>query len=92
MAPAEERFGIKFPHPDASTDPDEVEQHFFDTLMTVRQIIEDNKEISDFFAGQLAAADERLTGLGRKKRDGCPDLGELYTDQVKADEIPADLT
>ena len=91
LAPAEERFGIKFPHPEASSDPDVVEQDFFDTLMTVRRIIEDNKEIAEFFASQLAAADERLTGLGRKKRDGCPDLGALYTDQVKAEEIPADL-
>ena len=92
LKPMEERFGIEFPRYDGDKSPVKVEQGFYDTLLTVRKVLEENKELSGFFAGTLADSAGRLEKLGRKKREKAGDLGVLYTDAVKADPIPAEDT
>ena len=92
LAPLQERFGIDFPGPSGDTSPTGVEKDFFDTLMVIRSILEENREISEFFGTCLVDADDRLTKLDRKKRENAPDLSPLYTDAVKPDEIPDECT
>ena len=92
LVPLQERFGVEFPAPSGDTSPVGVERDFFDSLMVVRGILEENREIGEFFGNCLAEADERLTKLGRKKRDGAPDLTPVFTDAVKPEVIPEECT
>jgi len=88
LKPLEERFSVEFPCPSEDQSPTGVEKTFFDSLLVIRKVMEENREVSDFFAAQLAEADDRLTGLERKKRENVPDLAPLYTDAIRADETP----
>lgn len=92
LAPLEERFSVKFPEVSGDTSPTGVEKDFFDSLMVIRSIIENNSDLTDFFSTCLADSGERLTALDRKKRKDAPDLAPIYTDAVKADDIPAECT
>lgn len=90
LDPISERFGVEFPPPNENRDPVAVEQEFFDTMMVLRQVLEENRGISEFFAERVSEAGERLDALDRKKRQNCPDLGIIYTDSINPDEIPAE--
>jgi len=92
LKPMEKRFGVQFPKYDGDKSPVNVEKGFFDTLMTVRKVLEENGEIAGFFASRLEDSAARLKKIGRKKRDKVSNLGVLYTDEVKADPIPAECT
>ncbi len=92
LAPFQERFSVEFPKPSGDTSPSGVEKDFFDTLMVIRNVLEDNREISEFFGKCLSDAEDRLTKLDRKKRENVPDLDPIYTDAVKEDEIPEECT
>ncbi len=92
LAPMEERFGISFPRPSASRLPDDVEADFFEMLLTLRRVLEDNRELSGFVGEKVAGAKSRLEQLARAPRENVPDLGKLYDDSIAADSIPAGLT
>ncbi len=92
LAPLEERFDVKFPQPPEGNRPDEVEAVFFDSLLTVRQLLEDNRELSGYVGDQVKAAKDRLATLGRKPRADVPDLGKLYDGGIAPDTIPDALT
>jgi transketolase len=88
LEPLEKRFGVTFPRFEGDKNPKTIEKNFYDTLLVIRKVLEDNKEIAEFFGARLADADERLTKLGRKKRDHTPHLEELYSGKVKVNPIP----
>jgi len=92
LVPAEERFGVSFPRPAADKTPTVAEAAFFDTLMVVRQILEDNKELSGFFADRVGAAKDRAVALDRQPRAGGPDLTSLYDGSLSPTEIPDSCT
>jgi transketolase len=92
LEPFEKRFNVKFPRFEGKPAPVAVEQNFWDTLMIVRGALEGNRYLCEFFAGRLDEAKKRLKALGRKKREGCPNLGVIYTDAIKADPIPSECT
>jgi transketolase len=92
LEPFEKRFGVKFPKFDGKPAPVAVEQNFWDTLMVVRKALESNRELCEFFAGRLAEAKSRLKAANRVKRPGCPNLGVVYSDAVKAQPIPPECT
>ncbi|HSG28594.1 MAG TPA: hypothetical protein VLA34_08955, partial [Candidatus Krumholzibacterium sp.] len=93
LKPLEDRFGVKFPSFDcADKSPDNVESSFFTTMMTIRKILEDNREIATFFGTALKESEKRLTALGRKKRDKAGDISKVYADDIKADVIPEECT
>ncbi len=88
LDPVTDRFGVEFPQPGENADAVTNEQCYFDTLMVIRSVLEDNREIADFMAGRIAAAKDRLDAADRKKRDGVADLGALYTDGVTVEKVP----
>ncbi len=88
LKPLEDRFGVQFPRFEGDQTQPNIEKNFYDSLLVIRKILEDDKHLAGFFADRLAGADERVTKLARKKRKNVPDLGALYTDAVKAEEIP----
>jgi transketolase len=92
LGPFEKRYGVSFPKFEGKAAPVAVEQNFWDTLTVVRKALEGNRELCEFFAARLEEAKKRLSALNRKKREGCPNLGVIYTDAVKADPIPAECT
>ncbi len=55
-----------------------IERCFWDALRVVRSALEKNREIPDFMAKRLEAAKDRLNKLGRKAREGAPEVGAVY--------------
>ncbi len=92
LKPLEERFGVSFPEWCADKTPTSIEGNFFDYLMEIRKILENNTELAGFFGDRLKEADENLTKADRKVRDGAPNVEVIYSDSVSATEIPEELT
>lgn len=92
LAPVEERFDMKFPRPSDSKRPEDVEATFFDSLLTLRRLLEDNRELTGFLGDQIAASRDRLGTLDRAPRADVPDLGKLYDGGLSPDAIPEALT
>jgi transketolase len=88
LDPFEARFGVTFPDFQGKPTPEAVEQNYWDVLMAVRKALEANPDLCGFFAERLEDSKKRLGALGRVKRPSCPNLGAIYTDAVKAEEIP----
>ena len=92
LKPLEERFGVVFPEWCADKTPTSIEGNFYDYLMEIRKILENNTELAGFFGNLLKEADENLTKAGRKVRDGAPDVEAIYADEISATDIPEELT
>lgn len=92
LKPLEERFGVKFPAFKGEKTPENIEKNFYDTLMVIRKVLEENGEIAGFFGKSLSDAHDRLTGAGRKLREGACDVSKVYGDDIVSTEIPAELT
>ncbi|MFO7769587.1 MAG: hypothetical protein R6W82_11615 [bacterium] len=92
LEPVEERFGVTFPRLEPDDEPVAVEQAFFDTLMVVRRIVEENEELASFFTRQLKDSEERLEEKGRKRRSDGLELEVLYSGEISAEDVPAELT
>ena len=92
LEPFEKRFGVTFPKFDGKPAPVAVEQNFWDTIIIVRKALESNRELCEFFAGRLDEAKKRLKAANRAKRQGCPNLGVVYTSAIKTEPIPSECT
>ena len=93
LRPFEERFGVKFgPFACADKSAASVESAFFDALMTVRKVLEDNRAIAEFFGKALASSEKRLTRMARRKRPDAPNLGAIYGNDVDPEKIPAECS
>ncbi len=76
----ENKFGVQIPRFMAENTKVNVEQNFYDTLMTVRKVIENNKDLSSFSSAILDSK-KRLDALTRKPRANAPRLELLYKDK-----------
>ncbi|UCF05251.1 MAG: hypothetical protein JSV33_15245 [bacterium] len=92
LEPMEKRFGVSFPRFEGEETQPNIEKYFYDTLLVIRKVLEENREIADFFTGRLEEAKTRLDKLGRKKRTGAPNIGVIYTNKVKEDVVPKECT
>ncbi|MBW2145249.1 MAG: hypothetical protein JRG75_12750, partial [Deltaproteobacteria bacterium] len=92
LEPMERHFGVSFPRFEGDPEPAAMEQCYYETLLTVRKTLEDARHISDFIAQRLDDAGMRLKKLDRKQRKDSDGLAALYSDQVKAEVIPPELT
>ncbi|MGD8328866.1 MAG: hypothetical protein PVJ49_05470, partial [Acidobacteriota bacterium] len=92
LEPLEERFGMQMPRPAGVKTPVDVEAAFFDTLLALRRLLENNGELAEFIAGRVADAGERLATSDRMPRSDVPDLSRLHDGSLSADTIPAPLT
>ena len=92
LEPFEKRFAVSFPRFEGKPEPTAVERNFWDTLLVLRGALERNGEIASFFSGRLEEAKARLDAAKRSKREGCPDVGAVYTAKVKSDAIPPECT
>jgi transketolase len=87
----ETAFGVKFPRFDGNAAPDNVEKCFWDSLLTVRGVVEKNKEWAQGLAGALAESKARLDGRKRTVAPEKPKLAAIYSDAIKAEVIPPEL-
>jgi len=75
----EQRFGVTFPRLDNQTTPEEIERLYYDTLMTLSQIAEQEEKISSYVANSIAASRKRLSAKKRRPRPNAPQLSNLYS-------------
>ena len=61
-----------------------IEKYYWETLLVIRQVIENNKDLK-YFADAIVDAKKRLYSLNRKPREDAPKLENLYRDE-KIDE------
>ncbi|MBI2976472.1 MAG: hypothetical protein HYY33_05925 [Chloroflexi bacterium] len=92
LAPLEKRFGVSFPRFVGEQTPTEIENCFYDTLLVIRKILDDQRQISGFVAARLVEAGRRLESLNRQPRERQPRLEALHTDKVQPEIIPAELS
>ncbi len=87
----ESGFGASFPRFEGENKPDRVEQSFWDTLLTVRSVIEKNKEWAQALAEDIVRSRDRLEKAARKIAPEKSTLAPLYSDGILAEAIPAEL-
>jgi transketolase len=92
LAPMETRFNVSFPQFAGEQTPARIENAFHETLLVIRRVLEDHRQISDFIAARLVDAGQRLRDLHRQPREGRPRLEAVYTDHVQPEVIPGELT
>ncbi|MBF0315235.1 MAG: hypothetical protein HQK50_01350 [Oligoflexia bacterium] len=89
----EEHFKVQFPRFDGDKSLANVEQNFFDCLLTIRKVFEENKrELSAVLACKLIAAKERLNNKQRTPRADAPAIDLIYNDHTLTPEnVPEEL-
>lgn len=87
----EDAFGVQFPRIGDDQSPDAAEQNYYDCLLTLRQVAEKDRSFADYVAKRIGEAKDRLDKLGRKPREGAPNLEALYADDIKAEVVPDEL-
>jgi len=82
----ENEFGVTIPRFSGEAKPDNVEKFFYDTLMTLRGVIEKNKYFS-YFADSIKESKKRLQTLNRKPRENHPVIEKLYTSKEISEKV-----
>ncbi|RPI13380.1 MAG: hypothetical protein EHM58_18590 [Ignavibacteriae bacterium] len=89
--PFEEAFGVEIPHFSGDNNQVNVEKYFYDTLMTVRNVVEKEKDLQ-YFGNAIVDSRERLCALNRVPRDNSPELDAIYNNgKLNEKETPAEL-
>jgi transketolase len=85
----EDAFGLQFPRFQGEATPVRVEETYFDTLMTIRKLLEAHPKLAAWGGEKLAQSRKRLAADARKPRPGAPHLDVLYTSkELSASAIP----
>jgi len=87
----EDTFGVELPRITGDTTPENVEQNFYNTLMAVRAVIQDNAELAKHFADKVTQAKERVDRRNRTLRPDAPKLSVLYGPSIAPDAPPDGL-
>ncbi|MBK8552479.1 MAG: hypothetical protein IPL53_15965 [Ignavibacteria bacterium] len=87
----EDSFDIKIPHISEVQTQENIENCFYETLLTFRRIIEDHKEFT-FFADAIANSKERLLKKNRLHKKNPPELSSIYLKgAISSDQTPEEL-
>ena len=78
LKPFEDVFGVTFPRFDGEKTPENIEQAFYDSLLTIREVFEANKELTAHLGDWIAESRKRHEASPRNLRSNAPDLGKLY--------------
>lgn len=92
----EDATGVKLPRFDCTTqcatDPVLVEKYYYDTLMTIRKIMEMHSSEVKTLAGKLENAKKNLATSGRTPRKDAPNVAAVYdATKFAADKIPQEV-
>lgn len=89
--PFEKEFGVQIPRFEGGNDAVKIEQCFYNTLMTVRKVIENEKDLN-IFGEKIADSKQRLEKLNRKPRANASSLQEIYSNgNLSVKETPEEL-
>lgn len=91
LAEFEKTFAVTFPRFEGDKSADNVENFYWDSLQTVRCVLEKEKELCAFVAGQVCKRAEQLNDLHRVERDGVGDCQAVYT-KFSPVQPPAEFT
>ena len=81
LADLESTFGVRVPRFEGEKTRARIEQFYYDTLMTIRKILENNPDLTEFAARRVATAREAVDTRKRKPHAKAPHLDTLYTDK-----------
>ncbi len=88
----EETFDTKCPRFEGDVTPVAVEQYFYDTLMVIRNVCENNREMAEFVGEHLAHAQTSLNTRKRQRHAKAPDINVLFdTSKVQPGDPPEKL-
>ncbi len=87
----ENMFGVKVPHLTGEVTKENIEKSFYDTLMTLRQVIEKESSIK-YFSDAILKSKERLTKHMRVPVGKTPDKNKIYDEgALSPSKAPAEL-
>jgi transketolase len=87
----EKRFDVELPHFSGEPSPENIEQTFYATLMTLREALQRHRELAAFFSEGIAKARTRLQARHREAHSSAPQLEKLYTSALEVSQPPANL-
>lgn len=86
----EEVFQIKFEHFQGEQTPEVIEKYYWNSLLKVRDVLENNKDLAAYAAEQVAQRAKALDALKREPRADLGRIEEVYT-YFKPEEVPAEF-
>jgi transketolase len=87
----EKRFEVELPRFSGEPTPENVEKAFYETLMTLRKVLEKHRDLAKFFAEKISQARSRLHAKERAVRAGAPQREKLYVSALNAADPPEKL-
>lgn len=88
----EQAFDVQLPRLENQKTPDELEQLYYDNLMTLREVAEREKDMSGYIGGKILESKQRLEKLNRQPRSNSSDLNILYNNSgIDSQKIPNEL-
>ncbi|MBK9228647.1 MAG: hypothetical protein IPL67_16740 [Ignavibacteria bacterium] len=87
----EDMFKVQVPRFSGEGTQENIEQCFYDTLLTIRNAIDSDSTLS-YFGDAIASSKERLLGRCRKPLENEPKLQHIYEDEIISEKnIPEEL-
>jgi transketolase len=87
----EDTFNIKLPHLSDALTQDNIENCFYDSLLAVRNVIENDRQFT-FFADAILRSKERLTSKNLKPKVNGPELNLIYkAGAISSNHTPEEL-
>jgi len=78
LKPFEDVFGVTFPRFECEKTAENVEQAFYDSLLTIREVFESNEELTSHLGNWIAESKQRHAAAPKKLRSNAPDINKLY--------------
>ncbi|MGA9574858.1 MAG: hypothetical protein WBS20_13020 [Lysobacterales bacterium] len=93
LKPFEDVFDITFPRFEGEKTAGKVEQAYYDSLMTIREVFEANPEFTAHLGDWIAECRQRHADSPRSIRSNAPELGKLYEkDAISPNRRPESCT
>lgn len=93
----EETFGIALPKVPEKATPEQIEETFWQSLLTIRQALANDVELREYIAGEVTAAKEKLETKNRERGTAHtpPDLSPIFdssaSNALKIESPPKEL-
>lgn len=87
----EDTFNCKFPRWNGESTRENIEKEFFDTLLTIRSVLEKDTDIAKFASQRIKHSKERLISKNRTQKKNAPQISLIYNDDVNEKIIPSEL-
>ncbi|PIR19077.1 MAG: hypothetical protein COV48_03985, partial [Elusimicrobia bacterium CG11_big_fil_rev_8_21_14_0_20_64_6] len=91
VEPFEKRFKTALPRFAGDKTPERVENAYWETLLAVRAVLEDQPGLCSAAAEKLAAAQKRLKSRPKRLKTRAPKLKKLYSSGLRAELTPPEL-